>query len=179
MKETELNIQTDLASDTHVSRENLLAFKQDKMTFHEKVLFLNHISSCMHCSDQLTELMTEEIIPAPKDMKENILKLINNPEIKVSKNVKEMSKRVQLLIYSLKIGFATVSALFLLLSTVNNSNPIGTVNHFGQEYFKQKTSNPVTTAINSRMETLGTGIDTISNNMLEMSTDIFKGGKLK
>lgn len=172
MKESELNTKTGFASNNHVSRENLLAFKQDKMVFQEKLLFLNHISSCTYCSEQFAEVMTEEIVPAPKDMKENILRAISNPEVRISKNVKQVSKRIQLLVYSLKVGFATVTALVLLLSTVNNSNPTGIRNHFDYEYFKQKTNNPVTTAIGTGMETLGTGIDAISNNMLEISSDI-------
>lgn len=172
MKEKELNIQTDFALNNHVSSKNLIDFKQDKMTFEEKELFLNHICSCMHCSEQLAELMTEEIIPAPKNMKENILRAVNNPKIQVSKNVKEISNRMKLFIFSLKIGFATVGALFLLLFTVNTSNQVGTANGFNHNYFEQKTKNPVTTALGTKIKTLSIGIDSISNDMLEISSDI-------
>lgn len=170
MNNYDLEIKNNTEPKNHISRENLLAFRKDKMSLQERELFLNHICSCLYCSEQLSDFISEEIISAPSDMKENILRAVNRQEVQLIKKAKKTSKSIQLFIYSLKVGMATVGALFFLLVTVNSSNQIDSA--YYQKYQDSQISNPVTTAINSRINILSTGMSEISSSMLEFSNDI-------
>lgn len=65
------------------------------------------------------ELLADQIeagcmVPAPRDLKASILKEAARPEVQLEIKTRELSRRVQLLLYSLKVGTAVAGALFLL-----------------------------------------------------------------
>jgi hypothetical protein len=129
--------------------------------------FLEHICSCNFCSDQLAAIMGEEMITAPRDLKDNILKATKRPEVQLAIKAKETSKRMQLFLYSLKVGTATIGALLLLVFTMNFSNFSGVGNAPKDFYNSSKDKISMTTTIKDFM-------DTISNSMLDFSNNIMK-----
>lgn len=143
------------------------------MTNTDKVKFLEHISCCDYCADQFTTLMSENIITAPRDMKATILKATKRPDVQIVAKARETSKKMQLLIYSLKVCTATVCALMLLVLTMNlpsitnTMHPIGNVST--QKVAVKINDQSLTTAIRD-------GVDNINNNMLEFSNNIMNGG---
>ncbi len=147
----------------HISREDFALFQNDRINQSDKENFLKHISSCNHCADQFAVLMSEELITAPRDMKANILKATRRPDVQLAIKARETSKRIQLLIYSLKVGTATVCALLLLLFTMNFSNMDNMHNKLQVVESKDKFS--LTTMIRD-------GVDQINNSMLEFSNNI-------
>jgi hypothetical protein len=155
----------------HISKEEFLAFQCDMMKAPDKEKFLEHICSCDYCADQFSALVSEETIAAPRDMKANILRAARRPEVQLAIKVRETSKHVQLLIYSLKVCTATVCALLLLLFSVNIStitNPQNTSdNNFTNTMAHEDDSESLTTALRN-------GIDTISKRMLDFSNTIMK-----
>ena len=148
----------------HISEADLLAFHQNTMDQKEAEKFLEHICSCNFCSDQLATIMAEEMITAPRDLKDNILKATKRPEVQLVIKAKETSKRMQLFLYSLKVGTATIGALLLLVFTMNFSGVGNTPKDF---YNNNKDKISMTTTIKDVM-------DTISNSMLDLSNNIMK-----
>lgn len=160
-----------MIDNNHVSETDLLAFQQDRMNQKVKEKFLEHICSCDYCSEQMATLMTGEMLSAPRDMKENILNATRRPEVQFAIKAKETSKRMQLLIYSLKVGTATVGALLLLLLTMN-FNDFTTTSSIpkditAEEVISHEDEFSLTTKIWYNM-------DKISNSMLDFSNNIMK-----
>lgn len=65
------------------------------------------------------ELLADQIeagcmVPAPRDLKASILREAARPEVQLEIKTRELSRKVQLLLYSLKVGTAVAGALFLL-----------------------------------------------------------------
>jgi hypothetical protein len=109
--------QSDTTSITkHISQSDLLDFKQDNLNPEETLHFLEHISSCEYCSALFAQSMEEELIIAPIDLKDNILKATKQPTFVLTEKVNKVSKRMQFFLYSLKVGMATVGALLVLIA---------------------------------------------------------------
>jgi len=161
----------------HISETDFEAFMQNRMSLPETNHLLEHIGSCNYCSDQFTALMSGEIINAPRDMKNNILQATKRPEVQLALKVRETSKQVQLLLYSLKIGTATIGALLLLILSMNftdlqgspgitHNNPVHSDGEtpIADSFYKEN-DNSFTDAIND-------GVSTINNNLLNFSHKI-------
>lgn len=158
---------------THISKSDFHAFQHDFMNQKDKEEFLEHICSCDYCSDQFAVMMSEVEIEAPKNMKDNILRATRRPEVQLAIRVKETSKRMQLFIYSLKVGTATAAALLLLLLTMNTSNFPGFENSERipkDVSIQQEDKVPLTAVIRDNMDAFSNGILDFSNNI--MNTEV-------
>jgi hypothetical protein len=151
----------------HISQEDLYAFQQDCLKQEEKEKFLEHICSCNYCSEQLASIMSGELLSAPRNMKENILKATKRPEIQLAIKAEQASKQMQLFLYSLKVGTATVGALLLLLLTMNLSN-FNNAPEFPKDII-QSNENTV-----SLTDTVLDNMDTVSTNILDFFDNIIK-----
>lgn len=77
---------------------------------------LEHIASCSFCADQLAAYVEEHaMLTAPKHMQDSILARSRQLDVLVIASSNRASKKMQLLCYSLKVGFAAAFALGLLL----------------------------------------------------------------
>lgn len=153
--------------DNHISQEDILAFMQDRMKQADKEAFLAHIGTCNYCSQQFATLMSTDLIPAPKSMKENLLKASKRPEVQLAARAKETSQKMQLFLYSLKVGTATIGALLLLLLTMNFSGTINQIN-IPTDFVLENEEKLFFTG------TLRDNMNIISNHMLDFSNNIMK-----
>lgn len=160
-----------MSDNLHISKSDFYAFQHDFMNQKEKELFLEHICSCDFCSDQFTALMSEEIIAAPRDMKANILKATMRPDIQLAARVRETSKQMQLLIYSLKVGAATLGALLLLIFSMNYTHftnaPKVTEDISSDASADEEPKASLTSTIRDSM-------DNFTDSMLDFSNNIIK-----
>jgi hypothetical protein len=162
-----------MSDKKHLSESEFVAFQNDTMNQKDKLAFLEHISSCTFCSDQFASYMSKDLIPAPRDMKADILKAVNRPEIQLAIRVKETSKKMQLLIYSLKVGTATIVALLLLLLSVNLTNFAVSPDKWAKDAntaettTETKDNEPLTSVIRD-------GMDAICNDILDFSNTIMR-----
>lgn len=104
---------------SHISMEEMDTFLHNSMKDNEKEKILEHICSCDYCSELFAESMNLEVVNAPRDMKDNLLRAVRRPDIVLASKLKETSKRMQLFFYSLKVGTAMIGALIVLLLTIN------------------------------------------------------------
>ena len=148
----------------HISREDFVLFQNGMMNKSDKENFLRHISTCNHCAEQFAVMMSEDLITAPRDMKENILRATKRPDVQLAAKARETSKRIQLVIYSLKVCTATACALLLLLFTMNLPN----MDHnqiASKVAINNKDKFSLTTMIRD-------GVDKINSSMLDFSNNI-------
>ena len=158
---------THLSNARHVSQEELTAFSRDSMTAGEQEAFLEHVCSCNYCSELLATCMADEIIPAPRNMKENILKAAKRPEVQIAIKSREASKQLQLFLYSLKVGTAAIAAIALLLMSMNFSSIISDPENYRPSKTVKEDRVSLTDTIRDRM-------NNISRNMLDFSNNIIK-----
>lgn len=160
-----------MIDNKHISDLALYSFQQDKLNQVDKVKLLEHICSCAHCSDRFAAIMSEEILTAPKNLKEKILKATNSPEVQFAIRAKKASKRMQLFLYSLKVGTATAAALLLLILSMKNSefdavqSKPNEVYHGAQREYEER---------NSLTSMIRDGMDRMSNSMLDFTNNIIK-----
>ncbi len=154
--------------NSHISKTDLYAFRHNTMKQEEKEQFLEHVCSCDYCADQFAAMMSEEIITAPKDMKANIMKAVKRPEVILASKAKETSKRMQLFIYTLKVGTATICALLLLLLTMNFPSITDNLN------LPLDVPAHTSTDDKSLTSTIRDNMDILSSNILNFSNNIMK-----
>lgn len=155
----------------HISDKDFYAFQHDFMNQKEREIFLDHIATCNYCADLFATSMSEDLIAAPRDLKTNILKAVKRPEVQLAARVRKTSKRMQLLVYSLKVGTATAVALLLLLLSMNLTNYAVSPDRWSDKEtsgtVKDDGAVPLTNEIRD-------GMDTICNNILNFSNTIMK-----
>ena len=153
----------------HVNDIQFIAFRNNSMTNEEIISFLEHIGSCSFCSDRFATFMSEDLVTAPRDLKQNVLKAVRHEQIIKSK-VKEASRRMQLFLYGLKVGAAATLALILLFFTVSISDMTYLDNSF-QANMTQKASEEIKESITS---VIRDGMDAFCNNIMNLSNSIIK-----
>jgi hypothetical protein len=115
--------------------------------------------------------MMDDLIPAPFDMKNNILKATKRPEVQIARKINETSKRMQLLWYSLKVGTATIGALVVLTLVMHsgmgiNANPDRQPVIPVQQNTDDNDNISLTAAIRDKMNNFSSSILDFSNNIL-------------
>lgn len=158
-----------MSDNPHISKNDFYLFEHNLMHQADKTKFLEHISACDHCADQFAALMSEEIIPAPRDLKANILKAAMRPDIQLAAKARETSKRMQLFLYSLKVGTAIVCALALLLLTMNIPDITAALPIPGKTAAEMPADNENNKSLSSAIRD---GMNNISNSMLDFSNNI-------
>lgn len=161
-----------MKDNIHISQTDTFKFQHDLMTNEEKISFLEHISTCDFCAEQFTECMIEDTITAPLDMKENILKAVKRPEIQIAKKVKETSKNIQLVWYSLKVTTAAIGAFAILVIALNFNSAFTDIKDNPTNVPKVNTEREDTTfsltaAIKDKMDNVSSSILDFSNNIIK------------
>lgn len=101
----------------HVREEWFDAWKNRRLTREEECVMLRHISCCDYCADRFAALLEEEPEEVPAYLEEEILERSKGADVKAVRAVYQTSRRMRLLIYSLKVGVAVTMSLFLLFGT--------------------------------------------------------------
>lgn len=163
----------------HITEQDILAFQNQTFRPEEQMDFLSHISSCTHCSDQFASHMNHHLMEAPRRMKETLLAKSQSPEVQLmvkSKEVsKEVSKKIELFWYSLKVGAATLGALLLLVTTIQLGNHDKTTWEYPtkQEYETNDQNDLDDISITSKLRD---NADKLSTRMQNFTNNILKGG---
>lgn len=122
MKVLETNGFTDSREENpHISKEEFCDWLAGEMPTEKETEFLGHIGSCTFCAGQFADWMELPQEP-PTYLKEEILLRTQQMDVQVSVHVKEKSRQMQLFMYSLKVGLAVMTSIFLLMLTTNVQN---------------------------------------------------------
>ncbi len=158
-----------MSEHNHISKEALTAFHNNQMSAGEKEAFLEHICSCNFCSEVFADSMKENLIKAPIDLKANLLRAVRQPEARLAKHAREVSKRMQLFLYSLKVGTAMAGALLILFLTITLGNK-HTVPQSDLRQNKPGITVSLTASIRDNMDSLNNSLLKFSDNI--MNTEV-------
>lgn len=155
-----------MIENNHISDDMYLAFQQDQLNEEDQIKFLMHISECDYCSEKLAGFMEADMVPVPPDLKQNILTASKRVDVQIVKNAKDMTKRMQLFLYSLQVGAATIGAFIILLLFMNLYNTNG-LNQIEPDIKKQSNELSITNKIRE-------STDSLSDNLFNFSKEIIK-----
>ncbi|WP_075719010.1 hypothetical protein [Roseburia sp. 499] len=110
--------------EQHITREMFECWQQGKMEGQREEEFLRHTGTCTFCAEQFGIWMEENLMEPPAYLKEEITRRTRQIDVQTAVKVKQTSKQMQLMIYSLKVGLAVVASIFLLTvtSSIQNMN---------------------------------------------------------
>lgn len=106
----------------HITKEMFQNWQRGKMSSQEEEEFLSHTGICTFCAEQFGNWMEDDLMEPPAYLKEEIVKRTRQIDVQTVVKVKRTTKRMQLMLYSLKVGFAVVASIFLLTITTNFQN---------------------------------------------------------
>jgi len=128
----------------HITPGLFCNWQAGRMGQNEEEKFLEHIGTCTFCAQQFGDWMERGItepetsaglIQSPEDarrppllseppayLREEILRRSRQIDVQAGMRIKETSHRIQLLMYSLKVGAAVMASIFLLMVTSNVRN---------------------------------------------------------
>jgi anti-sigma factor RsiW len=153
----------------HIDEKALTAFRLNQLSAKETEALLEHICSCDFCSGLFADSMKEDLVRAPRDLKDKLMRTIERPEVQLAKHAREVSKRMQLFLYSLKVGTAMAGALLLLFLTISLSSR-QTVPKTDIDQEKPGFTVTLNAAIRNNMDSLNNGLIKFSNKI--MNTEV-------
>jgi len=143
-EQAEGNIQMEAQKPAHISRDLFCDWQEGKLGTPEETDFFNNIGACTFCAGQFANWMEEgfldeeglalgqapngslgkgtQLMEPPKYLKEEIISRIRQLDVQAAVKIKETSKQVQLMVYSLKVGLAVAASVFLLTVTADIQN---------------------------------------------------------
>lgn len=116
-KETGNHGNTDLNTG-HISKEEWMKFSQGVMTSEEEGKLYTHVGTCTYCAEQFANIVEVDFFAEPpKYLFEEIMDRSKRADVQAAVTVRKTSKKMKLLFYSLKVGFAVAASIFLLTVT--------------------------------------------------------------
>jgi hypothetical protein len=104
----------------HISPEMLTQFHKNELSKEDYFMVLEHISNCTYCADLFAQSFDEnQLIQAPHYLKDSIMEKAEKQVKLPLPSISRISRRKQLLFYSLKVCAATLGALMLLFFSPN------------------------------------------------------------
>lgn len=101
-----------------VKDDSFRKFLEDDMDSQEMLCFLEELANEEPDSSLLNSVTdgNEHLIEAPSYLKDQVMLRIRQPDIQAVRSIRQTSKQIQFITYSLKTAAAVLAALFLLFS---------------------------------------------------------------
>ena len=109
---------TDL-KNIHLTEHDFEAWEQGILSGTHAEAFLTHKASCHHCGDAWFAYMsrhTEALPEPPAYLAQEITERVHQPDVVIAQKAHTTSKKVQLLLYSLKVGVALAASIYMLFA---------------------------------------------------------------
>lgn len=125
--------ESGTALPAHINRDLFCSWQEGRLKGEDEMAFLGHIGACTFCAEKFGDWMEdipeqqnsigEKGLPAPPGyLKGEILKRAHQLDVQAAWRLKETSRQMQLLLYSMKVGLAVALSIFLLALTANLQN---------------------------------------------------------
>ncbi len=108
----------------HITDEMWIALKQDTIRPEEFMQILEHTCDCTWCAERMAEILeqedgieTEWAAAPPSYLAGEILERAKQLDVRAAVAVKQTSKRLQLFLYSMKVGVAVAFSMLILVLT--------------------------------------------------------------
>ena len=103
----------------HLTDHDFEAWEQGVLSDIQMEAFLTHTANCPHCGDAWFVYMsrhTETLPEPPAYLAEEITERVHEPDVVIAQKAHTTSKKVQLLLYSLKVGVALAASIYMLFA---------------------------------------------------------------
>lgn len=158
---------TELREQQHITKDMFEHWQQGKMTGSQEEAFLGHTGSCTFCAEKFGEWMDEVLVDPPVYLKDEITRRTRQLDVQTAVKVKQTSKQMQLLMYSLRVGLAVAASIFLL--TVTNG-----VWKMNVEMPKQPNRTESHEDRESLIDKLNQGSSTVTDALNQMTDGLFQ-----
>ena len=95
------------------------AWEQGRLSDAQTEAFLTHTANCPHCGDAWFAYMSRhaEALPEPPAyLAQEITERVHQPAVVIAQKAHTTSKRVQLFLYSLKVGVALAASIYMIFA---------------------------------------------------------------
>ncbi|MGN0336783.1 MAG: hypothetical protein ACI4EE_04750 [Lachnospiraceae bacterium] len=103
----------------HLTEHDFEAWEQGILSGTQAEAFLTHTANCPHCGDAWFAYMsrhTEALPEPPTYLAQEITERVHQPDVVIAQKAHTTSKKVQLLLYSLKVGVALAASIYMLFA---------------------------------------------------------------
>ena len=108
---------TELGKQEHITKEQFDCWQHGAVDCSQEKAFLEHIGTCTFCAEQFGTWMEQGLMEPPAYLKVEITERTGQLDVQTVVKMKQTSKKVELVIYSLKVGLAVAASIFLLTVT--------------------------------------------------------------
>ena len=105
--------------NVHLTEHDFEAWEQGILSGTQAEAFLTHTANCPHCGDAWFAYMsrhTEALPEPPAYLAQEITERVHQPDVVIAQKAHTTSKKVQLLLYSLKVGVALAASIYMLFA---------------------------------------------------------------
>lgn len=116
-------IQTRM-KQRHIAEETWIALKEGTISNEEFMQILEHTCDCTWCAEQLAAAMEQgnDCQEMPAYLPEQIQERVRQLDVRTFFTIRNTSRRIQLLLYSLKVGAGVACSILILIFTVSLQN---------------------------------------------------------
>ena len=108
----------------HIEKEVLEKLYRGELPLEEQLEVLDHMSNCDYCASAFANVAEEmTLMTAPKNLKSSILHQAGELPVQLQAKQYILSKRMQLMLYSMKIGVAVACAILMIFTVNMNAIP--------------------------------------------------------
>ncbi len=103
----------------HLTENDFKQWEQGMLSPMQMERFLTHTANCPHCGDAWMAYMehhSEALEQPPAYLAEEIGERVHEPDVVIAQKAHTMSRRVQLLLYSLKVGVALAASIYMVFA---------------------------------------------------------------
>ena len=180
----------EIREQRHITEEMWIALRQGTLDDDEYMQILEHTCDCTWCAGRLAEIMepadfgTDDTtgIPAalpPAYLSEQILDRTRQLDVQATVNIHKTSKKLQLLLYGLKVGTAVAFSILILGLTANLQNMGGAQqeNSIGMQRPGVIQENTEPRQEDSLLDKVNEAANGVTRQMNEFANRILNGGK--
>ena len=106
-------------NNIHLTEHDFEAWEKGSLSDTQMEIFLTHTASCPHCGDAWFAYMSrheEALMEPPVYLAQEITERVHEPDVAIAQKAHTTSKRVQLFLYSLKVGVALAASIYMLFA---------------------------------------------------------------
>ena len=105
--------------NVHLADHDFAAWERGILSDDQEEAFLTHTATCPHCGDAWFSYMSrheEALVEPPTYLAEETTERVHQPDVVIAQKAYTTSKKVQLLLYSLKVGVALAASIYMLFA---------------------------------------------------------------
>lgn len=170
----------------HITEEMWIALGQDTIGPEEFAGLLKHTAECRFCAQRLAQVMEHDgsAARAPAYLAGQILERTKQMDIRASVAFKKPPKRVQLALYSLKVGTAVAFSLVMLFAVTNFQNmgltqPEGPKTELSQDQYPKEEQERGRERDKSILDIFNEVSNGATEKLNDFATQLLNGGKRK